>query len=321
MLDELLYRLKLNNNIDKSVIPLIEKTFIDSYNNGNPLTDGIINNFIKLIDENPNFKIEISDDDNYTRLDKKICLSKKTILNHDIYTVIHEITHAIHDLMMYRDEPPLFENILEDIVNDSTFISRVVEFMRLVIDAKKKAIMSSVINGQIENGVSKIENNIIKNLKNKDSNITKDIINYDNLSSKNGFNTEFKELYQHNVTLNRQIEDLTDNYNIKEGTRLNGYSAIEDMIDAVLLGKLYDGDIHLDGISINGGFGHGNNYYSSNNYKKFSEIFAEYMELMISPDREYYLQLVNHIFGNKFIQAIEQISYYTFGTSDTKKKH
>ena len=216
---------------------------------------------------------------------------------YDIDTFNHELGHAIH---WYATEDKIPDNFqIEQIrIDEENFY----EFAKSYLKAEKNTIEKL----QQEKKDYYSENEEAQ----KDSKEYKKRIKriLDDAEENNSYEKEIIDYLKNNITVEEEYKEYYNRVTRQEFAYLyqEDYKAsIIDIIDALKKGKIFDYGMSYDGL--NRRIGHGSDYFKRNE-KVFTEIVAEYHEIIKSPHRETGLKVLESIIGKEMISILEEFN-------------
>ena len=252
----------------------------------------------------------------FSRVDGGTYYSKNIITS-----INHETTHALHFYLSDFYAPPDFEEVMENVKNDKKTLERVRLFsewfneQRSIIREKVEKRDFSKYYEEKYSGDRKVQlAKFLSSLKNEQRKRYED--DYlpevlDIVLAKTYSVDEYIE--------NRQKIEREELVSAIVKTKLDVFSAIGDIIDAVYEGK-YRHDILEDekGEVIPHTFGHGIDYYS-NKERRFNEVIANYGVILKSKRAKEGIELLRIIVGHKLVDMIDQTyKVKIIGSKDVK---
>ena len=216
----------------------------------------------------------------------EVNICKKDIRKNDYSTFIHEIIHAIHGIQYSWQIPSEYDDERKRIISNDNFIGKICNLMKYIIESKQRIIDQAIVKRRMQSNFSKINNYIsIENNLNKDIKI----INNNNVS--------LSELYLLSEQQNKDFESLVDNIEYGEvDQKFHVLSAMEGMIDSLLLGELREG--YGNSCIYLRGYGHPKDYFTKNLKNSFIELIANFSVVTAYNDSAL-LEIMESILGNE----------------------
>ena len=278
---EELYQLFISDGIsDKELIDVLITSY--RYNiSVNPLIVNEIKKLIKIKEYNYEFFLQF--------LSKDSCYfeSGRVIGIPSIFTINHEVGHALYRYATNWEVP----NNYNEIINRSDFQKKVNE-ISLEIEEKSKKVKDKSI--QI---VEKYLREIFCEYKENPSKF------YDGNSLVFSINGVEFAYSKDEVSFEKILEDVLDFGKISEledtvwKYEYDTFVAIQDIMDAVSVGKLCDSDIVK--------YGHGSKYYNSG-VSSFEEIIANYSVIIKSKNKIEGIKMLKYYVGEELVDLLEE---------------
>lgn len=294
------------NTGEKSDPELIELgclAFIEQFVNNNSHAMNDLYSLINIKKQNPEFCIKKDKQSRFNSKEKAIYLS--SIYNIDTFN--HESTHAIHYYANDFAKPNEFEfpydfsaNQLEKIYYIAKEINTKVSDLSQTFH--KENYQEELISPPEEyylDYLNQIKLDLTEAV--NDQSYPKEIIDFiikKGISSKSEFILQYE--------LNEILEIVMARTNME----LNLYTALEDIFDALSLGIF-----STSGITINDNkkeqfvSGHGEEYYNEHSFNSekaaFSEIIAQYVTIIKSPNAKELINTLADIMGQEFVDMLQ----------------
>lgn len=278
---------------DTEVITLACDTFKYLFLNNYKYTERDLNSLINIKKNNPEF-IMIKGYKSY--FEHMGIITIREIYN--INTFVHELAHAIHWYSTSNKIPELFKQTQFEI-NEEKFNEFIEQFVSQRIEIFERLKQNNYDfyneNTSAKEEEKKYKQRIKEILENAEENelCTPEIINY--LKENIATEEEYKKYYNKVA-----IEELAIQY------QKDYLFAIIDIINALKKGKIYDEGIKINNSLINK-IGHGSDYFETEQ-NIFSEIIAEYNEIIKSPYKEEALKILEEIVGKDLVNLLEQFN-------------
>ena len=235
----------------------------------------------------------------------------------NINTLNHEIGHALHYIKCGNnyDIPDNFDEIINKIINNPNFIKKVQEYSKtykeILNESRNKAtiiVENFMTNEYIKSNEEKIQKNLLFE---KEELIKKYLIlGYKREDLENILVDKFtkdKFLQQKKEIEIEEIKTLI----LKN--EYAGFLSIGDIIDAIVSGKFLSGLLKdKEGNIITAVSGHGIRCYNGstndkeNKEKRFTEMIANFSEIIKSKNSNKMLKLLKDIVGDELINILEQ---------------
>ena len=255
-----------------------------------------------LLLQEKNLAFTSSDEGSYFSLsDREVSFDKKVIEKNRFSTFIHEITHAFHGIQYSWQIPSEYDEERKRIISNNDFISKIRDLMKYIIESKQRIINEAIARRRMRLNFSKTNNciSIENNLNNEIkiiSNINKDI------KIINNKDVSLHEMFLLSEQLNKDFESLVDNIEYGEvDQKFHVLSAMEGMIDSLLLGELHKGYgnncIYLQG------YGHSKDYFTKDSKNSFIELIADFSVLTAYND-SMLLEIMKLILGNEIYEML-----------------
>jgi len=219
----------------------------------------------------------------------------------------HEIGHALYDFYSNEKYSEEFELLCSKLRNDSEFLKRVEQFsiqaskIKKTIDERIKELINKEHDKYCE---EETKNKIMEFLESSKSNKLDELL-------KKGYSEETLSIVLGDVfSFDEYVsQDLTIKQNILRSALYECdyicYFAISDMIDAIMKGQYFDGDLKDEDnkklICIGG---HGKNYYNSEMTHSVDEVMANLSSILKSNSCEIGLAYIEEYIGKEFLDFI-----------------
>ena len=277
---------------DNEIIELACNAFKYSFVNNYKYTERDLNTLINIKINNPEFILlkgtrSVFDNMGIIMIDKI----------YDVDTFNHELGHAIHWYATEDKIPDKFQR--EKIETDE---EKFKEFIQSYLKTEKNTIEKLqqekkdyyCENVEAQKDAKEYRKRMERILEEAEENnlYEKEIIDY--LKNNITVEEEYKEYYNR-VTRQEFAYLYQEDYK----------TSIIDIIDALKKGKIFDYGMSYDGL--NRRIGHGSDYFKRNE-KVFTEIVAEYHEIIKSPHREIGLKTLESIVGKEMIELLEEFN-------------
>lgn len=290
--------------------PVLLETLIASYryllSTNNPHANEI-HHLIDIKRNQPDFRLELTDDSSYDIDEQYISLETP-----NVDTLNHEIGHALYCIIDGRQIPQGFEELINKKRHNLKFRVMVSLYTRKYHMLRKKVIryVDRVVMREYDRSITKEQikeiEQYLNNLKEKQMQAYID----------RGYDKELLErLFKKNYTVKEYLSQLRK---IKRTEMVDSILRIEhgpfisigDYFDGILGGKLRDGKImDMLGFSyLKGGYGHGEEYYAKGILWVFDEMMANYSEIMKSKKPEEGIKELRKYLGDDLIDMVA--TYY-----------
>ncbi len=236
--------------------------------------------------------------------------SRMINLNNSLVGVFnHEIGHTFHHICATNRAPKNIGTIIYEIRNNNETLKKVKsftdEFTKLEDRVKEEA--SLIYKKRYANYFDKNRKAKIKALLNAESETLAKSFEEIGINP-NRIKKAISELY--NISEEEYIErfekaktqEIASNIMLE---RYDAFSAISDIMDAIFYGRLKDEMVSKDGKNYSVIYGHGINYYNKED-NIFSEILADYSEIIKNPKSKEALEYLRFLVGNEFVDLINE---------------
>ena len=229
--------------------------------------------------------------------------------NDVISTINHETTHALHFYLSNSHVPNNYLEVIERARNNPQIIQRIIEYKKKYYDIVKKLI-SEMPFGQIYDYINSMYQGEKRNQLEK-------FLESAKAEQKQKFKNDYSEevldaILAKPYSVDKFLEQRKkiEKYEVFDVILNNEYAAfiaVADIIDAIFLGKLFDGLLkNTDGSYISMPFGHGIEYYSDPIHG-FDEMIAEYGTIIKSKNSQEILLYLRYIVGDEVVDMIENV--------------
>ena len=291
------YSTKLKNLLFTKIKEQIES--------GNPYARSFMDSLIGLFRISPTLKIDITEDTSfYSNLENRVNIKSTDIQMGVVGTLYHELTHLLHDRIMYFYTPMTVQHTFEIArKNAERNIKRFNKLMEntIITGIKKVNAKYEEIVSQKYGSMEAYKKIIAAKFEAIDTESVGSVPSLRDL----GFTTEeIEELKQKAV----QEQIANEKRLLRSRLWQTDYkllTAISDIMDALYLGKT----ITDNGTQIKAPFGHFADYYANLNEeeasrKAYMEMIAQYGSIVLSGSQEA-VQLMYEIFGMDLVGSLD----------------
>ena len=216
--------------------------------------DLLCNGLTDLLDNyGLNFKT-VNETSYYSGKDNLIAINERDISHQNQAAFIHELTHAIHCSYYSYEVPDEYEETRESRVETGEFKETFRDLMKVIVEMKKYIYRQFSERHPIDIGVE-CKNIIYYDKLNKIDNLTYIIDKKDDFYKKmdykendifiNIYGRDTYNFYKQSEELNKKFEEIVDNVRLGPNEKPDQIffvlTALEGMIDSLLLGNLLEG--------------------------------------------------------------------------------
>ena len=231
-------------------------------------------------------------------------------INRNIIDCInHETSHALHHYLTNNYVPENYYEETKKVRNDKEKLEKIIEFCKKIYNLKSE-ISSKVSKSKISDYydskyVGDEREELIKFLsqskeekkKEFEKDYPSDVLDIilDETFTIDEYIKQEKEIEQHEVTMIMLCHEY------------DAYIAMIDIIDAIFIGKFYNGVvIDEKGEYVPKMFGHGIEYYMNPRHG-FDEMIADYGEIIKFEHSNKYINELRNLIGNEIVDMIEEV--------------